>query len=57
MHRTFFYTGSVLGGYLSTKRYNRGVTRYNIDYMSEVLELEENRKEIFDRYGIGHGKK
>jgi len=49
---TFFYTGSVVGGYLSAKKYNENIVIYNHKKLTRSLKLEEDREYIFNEYGI-----
>jgi hypothetical protein len=48
-----FYAGSIAGGYFAARRYNE--TRFETAgrSLSRRLELEGDRDEIFNRYGIG----
>ncbi len=48
----FFYGGSMLGGYLETKKHNHLIDDSVYHYMTRGLSLEEDRKLLFDDYGI-----
>ena len=49
----FFYGGSVLGGYLAAKKHNKSVEENLEKYMIEELDLQQDAKEIYNRFGIG----
>ena len=50
----FFYGGSVVGGYLSAKKYNDAAMTDLKDSLSQRMYLEEDREEIYNNYGIGN---
>jgi hypothetical protein len=49
---TFFYSGSIVGGYLESKKYNERAMRNVRDYLVDELSLENDRDVIFKRYGL-----
>lgn len=54
---TVFYGGSMVGAYREALRYNRSIDeRMRITVMEE-LHPARDRDEIFQKYGIGHGKR
>ncbi|MGB4269186.1 MAG: hypothetical protein WBK20_08400 [Spirochaetota bacterium] len=48
---TFFYGGSILGGYLAAKKTNNQITKELRAYLEEELKFEQDREIIFNRYG------
>lgn len=50
---TFFYTGSIVGGYLASKEHNRNTIAGLRDYLTEQMSLAEDREKIYTDYGIG----
>ncbi len=50
----FFYAGSIIGGYMASRRYNETVKTSLRDHLFNKMELAEDRKEIFKNYGIGN---
>lgn len=50
----FFYSGNILGGYMAAGRYNSGIMDNLKDYLSNRLELAEDREKIYNNYGIGN---
>jgi hypothetical protein len=54
---TFFYGGSIAGGYLSTIRYNDSVTEDMKNSLSEKLFIEDDRTQILNQYGVGSAGK
>ncbi len=54
---TFFYGGSIIGGYLSAGRYNNSAVRDLKDSLSEKLYLNKDRERIFNGYGAGSAGK
>lgn len=49
---TFFYTGSILGGYLASKRYNDGIMKNLEVWIFERMSLAKDREKIIRQYGI-----
>lgn len=49
---TFFYSGSIVGGYLESKKYNERTERGMRDYLIDELSLENDRDIIFKGYGL-----
>jgi hypothetical protein len=49
---TFFYTGSIVGGYLETGKRNRSMMKRLGEHLADELDLEKDRDEIFRRYGL-----
>jgi hypothetical protein len=50
---TFFYGGSIIGGYLSANKYNDSVVN-NLKYsLSEKMNLADDREKIYKQYGVG----
>jgi hypothetical protein len=49
---TFFYSGSIVGGYLESKKYNERTMKEVRDYLVDELSLENDREVIFKRYGL-----
>jgi hypothetical protein len=55
---TFFYTGSILGGYMAANKYNSGMTDLLHRRLSRDLQLDRDLEEIYSSQGIGKdGKK
>lgn len=53
----FFYAGSIAGGYLAAKRFNFEIEGNVRGTTERGMGLEEDRQELYDRFGIGkHGK-
>jgi hypothetical protein len=50
---TFFYGGSIIGGYLSAKKYNDSAINDLKYSLSRKMYLAEDREEIYNNYGIG----
>jgi len=50
---TFFYGGSILGGYMESVRYNRIIRRNMNDNLLEELKFKQDQEQIYSRYGIG----
>jgi len=48
---TFFYGGSILGGYLAAKRTNNQIMKELHAYLDEELKFAHDREIIFNRYG------
>lgn len=48
---TFFYGGSILGGYLAAKRTNNQIMKELHAYLEEELKFAQDRDIIFNRYG------
>jgi len=48
---TFFYGGSILGGYLAAKKTNNQIAKELRAYLEEELKFEHDREIIFNRYG------
>lgn len=48
---TFFYGGSILGGYLAAKRTNREIMKELKSYLEEELKFAQDREIIFNKYG------
>jgi len=47
-----FYSGSILGGYLASKKYNNNL-KNNLNYhLEKKLNLEQDREYLFQKYGI-----
>ncbi|MCP4136167.1 MAG: NAD(P) transhydrogenase subunit alpha [bacterium] len=53
---TFFYTGSIVGGYMETQRYNRRIMERRSRYLAEQMNFDEDRESIFRSRGIGTGE-
>ena len=53
---TFFYTGSIAGGYLAASKYNSVVMKSARERVIDDLELAQDREEIFSAYGIKSGR-
>ncbi|HDP79303.1 MAG TPA: hypothetical protein ENN21_00510 [Spirochaetes bacterium] len=51
-----FYTGSILGGYRETLRYNRETERRIIESLTEKLDLPGDRETVMELYGLKDGK-
>ncbi len=49
---TFFYTGSIVGGYLETVKRNRKMMKRLGEELADELALEKDRDEMFRRYGL-----
>ncbi len=49
----FFYAGSIAGGYLAAKRFNIEIEGSVRGATERSMKLEEDRRDVFDRYGIG----
>jgi hypothetical protein len=54
---SFFYGGSIVGGYLSTRKYNESVTENMKNSLSTKLDIKEDRDRIYNIYGAGSGGK
>ncbi len=55
---TFFYTGSILGGYMAASKYNNSMTDLLNQRLNRDLQLDSDREEIYSSRGIGKsGKK
>ncbi len=48
----FFYGGSILGGYMETKKYNRELMESLLGTVSDELRFEYDRNELYRRHGI-----
>lgn len=48
----FFYGGSIVGGYLETKKYNRELMESLAGAVSEELMFEGDRRTLFRKHGI-----
>ncbi len=48
----FFYTGSILGGYLTAKKNNKQTMDNLRDFLFEDMNLEKDRDRIFNDYGL-----
>ncbi len=51
----FFYSGSILGGYLEAKKSNRYIQQNLRDVLMEGARFDEDRERIFQKYGIMNG--
>jgi hypothetical protein len=51
---TFFYGGSIIGGYLASKKYNDSSINDLKDSLSQKIRLAEDREEIYNKYGVGN---
>ncbi|MBN2403810.1 MAG: hypothetical protein JXN64_15655 [Spirochaetes bacterium] len=51
---TFFYGGSIIGGYLTSKKYNDTAINDLRDSLTQRMRLAEDREEIYNKYGIGN---
>ncbi|MDY6933847.1 MAG: hypothetical protein SVZ03_06445 [Spirochaetota bacterium] len=49
---TFFYTGSIIGGFLSSKRYNREITNRMKTRLFKEMSLLQDRENIYKGHGI-----
>lgn len=54
---TFFYGGSIIGGYLETKKYNKTIKTNTAEYLREQMNFKKDRKLIYNKYGIGKYEK
>ncbi len=55
---TFFYTGSIMGGYMAANKYNRNMTDHLNRRLSRDLQLKGDLEELYNTQGIGQsGKK
>jgi hypothetical protein len=54
---TFFYGGSVAGGYLESRRRNRLVMESMLDNIADDARLADDRERLYRDYGIGSLKK
>lgn len=54
---TVFYGGSMVGAYREALRYNRSIGERVRETVLDELHPASDRDEIFQRYGIGHGKR
>lgn len=54
---TFFYAGSMAGGYFAAKRYNRKINSYRDEFLKDELNFSKDRESIFEKYGIGTNAK
>jgi hypothetical protein len=52
---TFFYGGSIIGGYREAVGFNRWLGDRMKEDLSEGLNLEKDRQRLYDRFGIAHG--
>ncbi|MFH0974925.1 MAG: hypothetical protein V1874_03985 [Spirochaetota bacterium] len=50
---TFFYGGSIIGGYLSAKSYNDSAVNDLKDSLTQKLNLSDDRKKLYEQYGVG----
>jgi hypothetical protein len=50
---TFFYGGSILGGYMESVRYNNNIRRNINNNLMEELKFKQDRDQIYTKYGIG----
>ncbi len=50
---TFFYGGSIVGGYMQTRKYNQILKDDLKKYLGEELDFEPDRRLIYQKYGIG----
>jgi len=48
---TFFYGGSIIGGYLAAKRTNNQIMKELTSYLEEELKFAQDREIIFNKYG------
>ncbi|MCX8124285.1 MAG: hypothetical protein N3F66_08990 [Spirochaetes bacterium] len=48
---TFFYGGSMVGGYMAAKKENSHILKELYAYLEEELKFEQDREMIFNRYG------
>jgi hypothetical protein len=51
---TFFYGGSIIGGYLAAKKYNDSSINDLKDSLNQKMHLAEDREEIYNKYGVGN---
>lgn len=49
-----FYGGSIIGGYLQTKKYNEILENDLIRVLGEELNLKKDREDIYKKFGIGN---
>ena len=49
---TFFYGGSIMGGYLEAQRYNGHTAETLREGLMEDAGLEEDRDRLFEKYGL-----
>lgn len=49
---SFFYGGSIIGGYLSSKDYNKSAIRDLKESLSLKMQMAEDRERIYNDYGI-----
>lgn len=54
---TFFYGGSIAGGYLESRRRNRLVMESMLDNIADDARLADDRERLYRDYGIGSLKK
>lgn len=52
---TFFYGGSVIGGYREAVGFNRWLGDRMKEDLADGLDLEKDRQRLYDRFGIAHG--
>ncbi len=50
----FFYAGSVVGGYMAAKKYNKSTLEGLKDYLYNHTSMEEDREHIYNNFGIGN---
>lgn len=50
---TFFYTGSIVGGYMATKDHNEHIMKNMRDDLMDKMLFEQDRENIFNNHGIG----
>ncbi len=50
---SLFYGGSILGGYLESKRYNKELQNEILKFVENKYEFESDRNYIFKNYGTG----
>lgn len=54
---TFFYTGSILGGYMDANKYNGNMTDLLNRRLSQDLQLNRDLEQIYNSRGIGNSGK
>lgn len=52
-----FYAGSMAGGYFAARRYNMKRFETGRSSLSSAMKLDDDREELFNRYGIGRDEK
>ena len=49
----FFYSGSIVGGYMQANRYNQSISDSLMRNIEEKMKLDEDREKIFNKNGLG----